>query len=110
MAFKFTELDTGSTLEVTCKNEADAALIDLTGFTEVLLRYVIDSSAVQEKTMTADPDQVNNKGKATYKFLANELLAGGGQFTGEVKLTDGSGLTLTSVENLELPVKARLAA
>jgi len=108
MAFKFTELDTGSTLEVTCKNEADSVIIDLTGFTEVLLRYKVGTSAMQEKTMTIDG--VPTTGKATYKFLTGELLAGGGQLTAEVKLTDSGGFTLRSIENLELPVKAILSA
>jgi len=107
MAFKFTELDTGSTLEVTCKDDATGVVIDLTGFTQILLRYKIDTSAVQEKAMT-----ITNAvgGVAEYKFLAAELLAGGGNFTGEVRITDGAGFIVTSVNNIVLDVKDRVAA
>ena len=110
MAFELVELDTGSTLEITAKNRVTLAALDLTGFTSVLLRYVVGSSAIQEKTMTIDPDQVTNIGKASYKFLTDELIAGGGSFIAEIRLTDGSGLVLTSTENIVRSVKARLAA
>ncbi len=110
MAFELVELDTGSTLEVTCKNRITKAAIDLTGFLAALLRYTVGSSAVQEKTMTIDPDQVTNIGKASYRFLTGELIADGGSFIAEIRLTDASGLVLTSTENIVRSVKARLAA
>ena len=72
MAFKFTELDTGSTLKVTCKDDATGVVIDITGFTVQLL-YKIGSSVLQTKTMTITD---GSNGIATYKFLAAELLAG----------------------------------
>ncbi len=108
MAFELVELDTGSTLEVTCKNRVTSVVIDLTGFLSALLRYVVGDSAVQEKTMAISATPTD--GKASYKFLTDELIAGGGSFTAEVRLTDASGLVLTSTENIVRSVKARLAA
>jgi len=107
MANKFVELDTGSSLEITAENDATGAAIDLTGFLSVQLRYKVDCSELQVKAMSIDADPTT--GKASYKFLAGELLSGG-LFTGEVRLTDGSGFVLTSLENIEETVKERLVA
>ncbi len=106
MAFELVELDTGSTLEVTCKNRVTLVVIDLTGFLAALLRYTVGSSAVQEKTMTISATPTD--GKASYKFLTGELIDGGGSFIAEIRLTDASGLVLTSTENIVRSVKARI--
>lgn len=55
----------------------------LTGLTAVLT-YKIGSGAVQTKTMTIDPDQVTNKGRATYQFQPTDLTPGMMQVAGYV--------------------------
>ena len=100
---KFAELDTGSTLEVTCKNDADSSLIDLTGATVKLL-YTIARKALETKTMTLDADP--KTGKATYKFLTGDLERG--EFRGEVEIKDSSEEIITSLNLLVFQIRPRL--
>ena len=104
MAFRFVEDDTGSTLEITAKNDATGVVIDLTGST-VSLRYRIQGGSLQTKGMTLDGDPTT--GKATYQFLTGELDVG--DFIGDVTITDGASETVSSLENIVLEVKARVA-
>ena len=104
MAFDFVQLDTGSTLRVTCKDSDTGNVIDLTGAT-LTLRYKIGSADKVEKTMTLESP--NTAGIATYKFLASEL--SNGDLVGEVTIKDSGGLDITSVDNLVLPIKKRIA-
>ncbi len=103
MAFDFVQLDTGSTLRVTCKDSDTEAVIDLTGAT-LTLRYKIGSAAKVEKTMTLEVP--NTAGIATYKFLAAEL--SNGDLVGEVTINDSGGKEITSIENMVLPIKQRI--
>ena len=104
MSFKFTQSDTGSTLEITCQNDSTGAVINLTGST-VALRYKIAGGALQTKSMTLDGDPTT--GKATYTFLANELTPG--TFIGDATITDAGALTISSLENIVEEIKSRLA-
>jgi len=104
MAFRFVEDDTGSTLEITAKDDATGVVIDLTGST-VQLRYRIQGGSLQTKAMTLDGDPTT--GKATYKFLDAELDIG--DFIGDVTITDSSAETISSLENIVLEIKARVS-
>ena len=104
MSFKFTQDDTGSILEVTCKDDSTGAVIDLTGST-VTLRFKIAGGLLLTKTMALDAEPTT--GKATYKFLAGELDPG--KFLGDVTITDSGGETISSLENIVEEVKARLS-
>ena len=92
-------------LEVTCKEDATGTVINLTGFTSAKLKYVIGDGALQTKTMTISATPTD--GKATYKFLAGELSPG--EFRGEVELVDGASFLVTSVNNIKLDIKAKVA-
>lgn len=56
----------------------------LTGLT-AFLTYKIGAGPVQTKTMTNDPDQVTNPGKATYQFQPTDLTPGMMEVAGYVK-------------------------
>jgi hypothetical protein len=60
----------------------------LTGLT-ASLAYKVGNGPVQTKVMTNDPDQVTNKGKATYQFQPTDLTPGMMEVAGYV--TDGGG-------------------
>ena len=104
MSFRFVNSDTGSTLEVTSKDDATGAVINLTGST-VSLRYRIQGGSLQTKAMTLDGDPTT--GKSTYKFASGELSAG--EFIGDVTITDSSAETISSLENIVFEIKARVS-
>lgn len=88
----FVSGDTGSKLEVTCKDDDTGLVIDLTGST-VKLKWLDIVKALQTKTMTIT-DAIN--GIAEYQFLANELF--GRQMKFEVEITDSGGEVLRNIE------------
>ena len=88
----FVSGDTGSKLEVTCKDDDTGAVIDLTGAT-VKLKWLDDAGALQTKTMTITHAAT---GVAEYQFLADELIQTQMQF--EVEITDAGSNVLRSVE------------
>ena len=104
MSFKFTETDTGSTLEVTCEDDSTGKVINLTGST-VTLRFKVAGGALQTKPMVLDADPTT--GKATYEFLTAELVPG--TFLGDATITDSGGKTISSLENIVEQIKARLS-
>lgn len=61
----------------------------LTGFTASLVYKIGAGGVVQTKGMTNDPDQVINKGKATYQFQPTDLVPGMMEVAGFI--TDGGG-------------------
>jgi len=99
----FVSGDTGSVLEVTCKDDDAGTVIDLTGAT-VELQWDDAAGALQSKTMTVT-DAVN--GVAEYQFLADELIATQMKF--EVKITDSGGNVLRNIELLRENVREALA-
>ncbi len=88
----FVSGDTGSKLEVTCKDDDTGAVIILTGAT-VKLKWLDVADALQTKTMTIT-DAVN--GVADYQFLADELF--GTQMKFEVEITDSGGKVLHNLD------------
>lgn len=106
MADHFVEGDTGSTISVTCKDTAGAA-IDLTGSTVHLIWINEASDALVTVAMTNDPDQVTNKGVATYTFVADDLFHP--RMTAEVEVTDNALHVTTSLQAISWNVRKRLA-
>ena len=99
----FVSGDTGSKLEVTCKDDDTGVVIDLTGST-VKLKWLDAAGALQTKTMTIT-DAVN--GVVDYQFLATELISTQMKF--EVEITDSGGKVLHSIELIREDVRAVLA-
>ena len=100
MANEFVESDTGSILRLTCKNNTDESVIDVTGAT-VVLRYKIDGGTLQTKAMTLQ-DATN--GIVQVQFGAGELTPG--ELTGAAQITDSGGLVLTQLEPGKWPIRA----
>ena len=99
----FVSGDTGSKLEVTCKDDDTGVVIDLTGST-VKLKWDDVAGALQTKTMTIT-DATN--GIVEYQFLATELIAPQMKF--EVEITDSGGFVLHSLELIREAVREALA-
>lgn len=98
--------DGGSRLRVTIKEEGTDALIDLSG-RSVTLNYSLAGAAVQQRTMTV-LNQANAKVEAEYQFLSSDLNTAG-ELRGEVVLQEGQADQLTTVDTVNLRVKATLA-
>lgn len=98
--------DGGSRLRVTIKEQGTDALIDLSG-RSVTLNYSLAGAAVQQRTMTV-LNQANAKGEAEYQFLSSDLNTAG-ELRGEVVLQEGQADQLTTVDTVNLRVKATLA-
>lgn len=94
----FVANDTGSTLLVTCTDDA-GAVINLTGCT-VKLRWQEAAGTVADKTMTIVSAAA---GTCSYKFLATELYSPAMAF--EVKITDGDSFILKNVSLITVTVR-----
>lgn len=101
--YQFVSGDTGSTLKVTCKNDSDNAVIDLTGAT-IKLKWKDSSSTLQTRTMTIVSPATS--GIAEYQFLAGELFAGLMNF--EIEITDSGGKIIRCLEIIAEKVRAAL--
>lgn len=101
MAADFIAGDTGSVLQVTCKDTDDVA-INVTGAT-VRLKYRIDGAALQTKTMTL---VTAASGIVKYQFLADELTKG--VMESEVEITDSSSKVTTSLRKMKHEIGAKL--
>lgn len=99
----FVSGDTGSKLEVTCKDDDTGVVINLTGST-VKLKWLDAADALQTKTMTIT-DAVG--GIVEYLFLADELIASQMKF--EVEITDAVGKVLHSIELIRENVREVLS-
>ncbi len=99
----FVSGDTGSKLEVTCKDDDTGVVIDLTGST-VKLKWDDAAGVLQTKTMTIT-DAVN--GIAEYQFLASELFPRQMKF--EVEITDAAAKVLHNIELIRENVREVLA-
>lgn len=102
--YQFVAGDTGSTLVVTCKNESDGAIIDLTGCS-VQLKWRDAARVLVSKAMTINAPATN--GVVQYTFGASELFAPSMKF--EVQITDGSGRVIRNLELLDVKVRQPLA-
>ncbi|MCC7202439.1 MAG: BppU family phage baseplate upper protein [Nitrospirae bacterium] len=91
--YQFVAGDTGSKLKVTCKNDADNSIIDLTGAT-VKLKWKDSGGALQTKTMTVLTPATN--GQAEYQFASGELFAGTMNF--EVEITDAGSKVIRCLD------------
>lgn len=100
--YQFVAGDTGSILEITCKNDADNTVIDLTGCT-LALQWKGANGVLVSANMTVT-DAIN--GKARYQFLTTELFAGTMQF--EVKITDVNSKVIRSLDLLSEKVRRAL--
>lgn len=90
--YQFVAGDTGSKLEVTCKNDSDSTAINLTG-SALELKWKGSNGVLVSKTMTITSAIA---GIAEYQFLATELFAGAMNF--EVEITDASGKIIRSLD------------
>ena len=102
-SYQFVANDTGSKLKVTCKNDADSTVIDLTGAT-VKLKWKNSSGILQTKTMTVLTPATN--GQAEYQFLIGELFSGTMDF--EVEITDSGGKITRCLDLIAEKVRAAL--
>lgn len=103
MANEFTEGDTGSKLEVTCKDDADKSVIDLTGAT-AKVRWKNGAGQLVEKAMT-----VTNAagGIAEYQFAAGELEPG--TMGIEIEITDSGGDIIKNLSLILARVREKLS-
>lgn len=101
MAYEFVQSDTGSKLQVTCKNDNDNSVIDLSNST-LELKWVDAAGALQTKTMTVT-DAAN--GVAEYLFSGSELEAGKMSF--EVEITT-AGKVISNLDLIKVTVRAEL--
>lgn len=99
----FVSGDTGSKLEVTCKDDDTGAVIDLTGST-VKLKWNNKAGILQTKTMTITDDV---GGVAEYQFLTDELTAKQMKF--EVEITDSGSNVLRNLEAIRETVREAFA-
>lgn len=97
----FVSSDTGSTLLVTCTDDA-GGVINLTGST-IKLRWQEAAGTVADKTMAIVSAAA---GTCSYKFLAGELFAPGMAF--ELEITDPGGFKLSNVDLITANVRAQL--
>lgn len=103
-SYQFVAGDTGSKLRVTCKNDSDNTVIDLTDAT-VKLKWKDSSGTLQSKTMTIISPATN--GIAEYQFASGELYSGTMSF--EIEITDAGGKIIKSLDYIVERVRAGLS-
>jgi hypothetical protein len=94
----FVSNDTGSTLLVTCTDDAGTA-INLAGCA-VKLRWQEEAGTIADVTMTVVDAAA---GTCSYKFLADELYAPAMAF--EVKITDADSFVLRNINLITVTVR-----
>lgn len=100
--YDFVTGDTGSKLEVTCKDSDTGVAVSLTGAT-VRLKWVSDGD-VEARIMTVTSA---SGGVAEYQFAAGELEAPAMRF--DVEITDASGYVRTAVDIVRIAVRPEVA-
>ena len=101
--YQFVSGDTGSKLQVTCKNDADNTVIDLTGST-VKLKWKNSVGTLVTKTIT-----ITNAvgGIAEYQFGTSELYAGTMYF--EIEIADASSKIFRNLSLLTEKIREGLS-
>ena len=102
MANEFVQDDSGSKLEITCQNDDDKSVIDLTGAT-VKARWKDKAGTVVEKTMTVTDAA---SGIAEYQFATGELEAGTTGF--EIEITDAQGGIIKNLNLLLVNIREKI--
>ena len=102
-AIEFVAGDTGSKLVVTCKNNQDGSVFDLTG-ASLKLNFKIDSGATKTPAMTVLIPATDGKGE--YTFISTDLVAGRMQAAAEI--TDSAGKIITQLVPFVFAVRAKL--
>lgn len=101
--YDFTEGDTGSKLQVTCRDN-DEAIIDLTGATVTLHWKDANSILVERNFTVLDPA---TDGIAEYQFAASELYAP--KMHCGYRVTDSNGKEISSRKLDTFTVRERLS-
>jgi len=101
--YQFVSGDTGSKLQVTCKNESDESIIDITG-SIVKLKWKDSGGVLITKTTTVTSA---TGGMAEYQFGSSELFAGTMAF--EVEITDTSSNIISSLVMPDKRVRTKLS-
>lgn len=97
--YDFVAGDTRSTLKINLVHDDSGLVLDLTGATNIKLRWRDRAGVVQERTCTVvDADD----GIVSYKFAADELEAGTMRFEARVTV---SGEVLTTLDPIEAMVR-----
>lgn len=100
--YDFVTGDTGSTLQVTCKDRDSGAIIDLTGAT-VRLRWKDAADVTVTKVMTVTAPLT---GVAKYTFGTGELIAP--RMRMEVEITDSSAKVITTLSTIDVLVREQI--
>lgn len=106
MAYNAVASDTGTKLQVTITDEDSGDAVDLTGAAVALKWPALDGSTTYSKSMTIETPAT--AGVVSYTFTTGELVAGLMRL--EVRITDASSLTTTTLDPIELNVRARLVS
>lgn len=99
MSFDFVAGDTGSVLNVTCKDKVTAAVINLTGST-VNLQWL---NAAGSRTTVAMTIVSAVAGTVKYQFTTGQLFAPA--MVLEVKITDALSKVVTSLDTISVAVR-----
>lgn len=102
MTYDMVAGDTGTVLNVTCKDKATALIVDLTGCS-VNLRWVNKTSAVTSVAMTIVSAVA---GTCKYQFTTDQLYDPAMTF--EVKVVDALGKVVTSLDPIIVSVRKAL--
>lgn len=102
MAYDFVTGDTGSRLQVTCKDSATGNAMSVAGAT-VRLRWEDANGDIATRTMTISDAAA---GVVYYQFAANELIAPKMRF--EVEVTDVSNNVVTGLDLIEVTVREQM--
>jgi len=102
MAYDLVTGDTGSILQVTCKDNDTSTAINLTGST-VKARWEDATGAVVTKTMTVTTAA---SGIAQYQFLTGEIIAP--KMKIEIEITDSGSKVVSNLALIELLVREQL--
>lgn len=102
-SFNLVSGDTGSKIRVTCKNDSDESIIDLTSKT-VNLKWKNAAGVLQTKQMTIINPATD--GKAEYQFVTTEIYPD--KMKLEVEIIDSISNKIRSLDLISLKVRTAL--